>query len=46
MGGIIPEDDIVDLKKMGVADVFTPGTPLQTIIDFVNTRFADRVASA
>ena len=31
---------------MGVAEIFTPGTPLQTIVDFVNTRFADRVASS
>src|ERR1700682_886008 len=46
VGGIIPEDDIVEPKQMGVADVFTPGTPLQTIIDFVNTKFADRVATA
>ena len=44
-GGIIPDDDITELKKMGVAEIFTPGTPLQTIVDFVNTRFADRVAS-
>jgi methylmalonyl-CoA mutase C-terminal domain/subunit len=42
-GGIIPEEDIVELKKMGVAEVFTPGTSLQTIVDFVNTKFADRV---
>jgi len=45
-GGIIPDDDIIELKKMGVAEIFTPGTPLQTIVDFVNTRFADRVASS
>jgi methylmalonyl-CoA mutase, C-terminal domain len=41
-GGIIPEEDIVELKKMGVVEVFTPGTSLQTIVDFVNTKFADR----
>jgi len=46
VGGIIPEDDIVELKQMGVADVFTPGTSLQTIIDFVNSKFADRVVTA
>lgn len=44
-GGIIPEEDIVELKKLGVAEVFTPGTPLQTIVDFVNTKFADRVST-
>ena len=42
-GGIIPQEDIVELKKMGVAEVFTPGTSLQTIVDFVNTKFADRI---
>jgi methylmalonyl-CoA mutase C-terminal domain/subunit len=41
-GGIIPQEDIVELKKMGVVEVFTPGTSLQTIVDFVNTKFADR----
>ena len=33
VGGIIPEDDIKKLKKMGVAGIFTPGTPLKDIID-------------
>jgi methylmalonyl-CoA mutase C-terminal domain/subunit len=45
-GGIIPEEDIVALKKLGIAEIFTPGTPLQTIVDFVNTHFADRVGAA
>ena len=30
-GGIIPEDDIPVLKKLGVAEVFTPGTSLDAI---------------
>lgn len=38
-GGVIPEDDIPELKAAGVAEVFTPGTPLKTIIDFVNSKF-------
>ncbi len=38
-GGVIPEDDIPALKEAGVAAVFTPGTPLKTIIDFVNSKF-------
>ena len=46
LGGIIPEEDIVELKKLGVSEVFTPGTSLQTIVEFVNTRFADRVTAA
>ncbi len=35
-GGIIPDDDIARLKAAGVKCVFTPGTPLKTIIDWVN----------
>jgi len=38
-GGVIPEDDIPALLEVGVAAVFTPGTPLKTIIDFVNSKF-------
>ena len=38
-GGVIPEDDIPALKEAGVAAVFTPGTPLKDIIEFVNSKF-------
>jgi methylmalonyl-CoA mutase C-terminal domain/subunit len=34
--GIIPPDDAEELKKMGVAEVFGPGTPLQKTIEFVD----------
>lgn len=34
-GGIIPPDDALELKKTGVAEVFGPGTPLNTIVDFI-----------
>ncbi|MDI6759413.1 MAG: cobalamin B12-binding domain-containing protein [Candidatus Brocadiaceae bacterium] len=34
-GGIIPEADKKNLKKMGVEMVFGPGTPLKEIADFV-----------
>ncbi|MFF2043257.1 cobalamin B12-binding domain-containing protein [Kitasatospora sp. NPDC058170] len=34
-GGIIPEDDIVELKAMGVADIFTPGTPTRDVVAWV-----------
>jgi methylmalonyl-CoA mutase C-terminal domain/subunit len=44
-GGIIPDEDIAELKKLGVSEIFTPGAPLQTIVDFVNEKFADRVSS-
>lgn len=35
VGGTIPADDIPELTKLGVAAVFTPGTPTQDIIDFI-----------
>jgi methylmalonyl-CoA mutase, C-terminal domain len=35
VGGIIPDDDVKKLKKMGVKGVFTPGTPMQEIIDHI-----------
>ncbi len=42
-GGIIPDEDIAELKRLGVSEIFTPGAPLQSIVDFVNEKFADRV---
>ena len=35
VGGTIPADDIPELKKLGVAQVFTPGAPTDEIVDFV-----------
>jgi methylmalonyl-CoA mutase cobalamin-binding domain/chain len=35
VGGTIPADDIPELKKLGVSEVFTPGSPTQAIIDFI-----------
>jgi methylmalonyl-CoA mutase C-terminal domain/subunit len=35
VGGTIPSDDIPELKKLGVAEVFTPGSSTQSIIDFI-----------
>ena len=34
-GGIIPDDDIPQLESLGVAKIFTPGTPTQAIVDWV-----------
>ena len=31
-GGVIPDDDITDLKEAGIRAVFTPGTPIGEII--------------
>ncbi len=35
-GGIIPDADIPELKTMGVAEVFTPGTPMSQIVEWVS----------
>ena len=35
VGGTIPASDIEELKELGVAEVFTPGAPTQSIIDFI-----------
>ena len=37
-GGIIPEKDIVELKKIGVGDLFTPGAPTGKIVEYIRTR--------
>ncbi|MFI6445485.1 cobalamin B12-binding domain-containing protein [Kitasatospora sp. NPDC050543] len=42
-GGIIPEDDIAELKALGVADIFTPGTPTRDVVAWVEANL--RVAS-
>jgi len=31
LGGIIPEDDVPELKKMGISEVFQPGSSLESI---------------
>ena len=33
-GGIIPEEDMAVLKQAGIAEIFTPGTSLQRIVDW------------
>jgi len=37
-GGIIPEKDIVELKKIGVGDLFTPGAPTGKIVEYIRGR--------
>jgi len=39
-GGIFPKQDIPGLKQVGIAEIFTPGTPLKTIVDFVTETVA------
>jgi methylmalonyl-CoA mutase C-terminal domain/subunit len=35
VGGTIPADDIPELKQLGVAEVFTPGSSTQEIVDYI-----------
>lgn len=39
-GGIIPDEDIPPLRAAGLEMIFTPGTPLSDITDWVNERFS------
>jgi len=39
-GGVIPEDDKPDLEKSGVLGNFGPGTPLSSIIDFIQANLS------
>jgi methylmalonyl-CoA mutase C-terminal domain/subunit len=41
-GGIIPEKDIPQLKKAGIAEVFGPGTSLDTIAKFITTKTGEK----
>ena len=37
-GGIVPEEDVPELKKAGVAGVFGPGTHCDDIVNFIKTK--------
>jgi methylmalonyl-CoA mutase, C-terminal domain len=41
-GGVIPEEDIPGLKKAGLGVIFTPGTPLQDVVDYVKNNVKPR----
>jgi methylmalonyl-CoA mutase, C-terminal domain len=46
-GGIIPDEDIAELERMGVAKIFTPGAPTHEIVDWVKSALgAHRTKSA
>jgi len=42
VGGTIPNDDIPELKKLGVAEIFTPGASTDEIVDFIRGAVAER----
>src|ERR671910_476836 len=46
VGGTIPSDDIPELKKLGVAEVFTPGAATDEIVEFVRRAVGAHEASS
>ena len=43
-GGIVPDEDISSLKAQGVAEIFTPGTPLDDIVAYVRKTVGEKWA--
>jgi len=41
-GGIIPQDDIPELKRRGVAEIFTPGATTEAIVEWVRANVRPR----
>jgi methylmalonyl-CoA mutase C-terminal domain/subunit len=44
-GGIIPDADIPELQRLGVAQVFTPGASTGSIVEWVRTNVRSAVGS-
>ncbi|MQA73138.1 MAG: methylmalonyl-CoA mutase [Solirubrobacterales bacterium] len=42
VGGTIPADDVAELKDLGVAEVFTPGSPTDAIVEFIRDAVSQR----
>ncbi len=42
VGGIIPKDDVRVLKELGVAEVFRPGSTMDQIVHFIQTKIGER----
>jgi methylmalonyl-CoA mutase C-terminal domain/subunit len=36
-GGIVPDEDLKKLKKIGVREIFTPGAPLEKVVNFATS---------
>ncbi|RPI70887.1 MAG: methylmalonyl-CoA mutase, partial [Desulfobacteraceae bacterium] len=43
-GGIVPEEDIPRMKEQGIRAIFTPGTPLTEIVQWVEANIQPRKA--
>jgi len=44
VGGTIPNDDIPELKQLGVAEIFTPGASTDEIVEFIRAAVAGRTS--
>jgi len=42
VGGIIPEVDVAKLNAIGIRGIFLPGTPMQEIVDFIQSNARQR----
>jgi methylmalonyl-CoA mutase cobalamin-binding domain/chain len=45
VGGTIPAEDIPELKKLGIAEVFTPGASTDEIVEFIRGAVGQREAA-
>jgi methylmalonyl-CoA mutase cobalamin-binding domain/chain len=43
-GGIIPKDDIPKLKERGIEEIFTPGAPTTSIVEWLRARLAKKAS--
>lgn len=44
-GGIMSNEDIEDLKKIGVGQLFTPGAPMSAIVEYIRNWIEERDAA-
>jgi len=41
-GGIIPEEDVAQMKALGIKEIFGPGTPTEVLVNFVKANVPKR----
>ncbi|MEM2103190.1 MAG: cobalamin B12-binding domain-containing protein [Candidatus Bathyarchaeia archaeon] len=42
-GGIIPEEDVPEMKKLGIREIFGPGTPTETLVKYVKENIQKKI---
>ncbi|MCA1624641.1 MAG: cobalamin B12-binding domain-containing protein [Acidobacteria bacterium] len=43
VGGIVPQEDIAELKAKGVSEIFLPGTSTEDIVKFINANVKTKI---